>query len=497
MNPEELCDVEAQTQMHPALDVVGNTLYLTVRVGTKKSGVQDIILTSSGDMLAQDEWQRKCAEWGLIPTANATLRSNGPRWNNKSIIELKNGTMVAPTWEDAYSKIYEEMDARLQVNDPKYLAVLTLYAMMTYFHPLFDFLPILHLRGPAGSGKTRAGTIVGYVSFNGAVAGRSTTASVFRDAHEGRYTQVITEADHLAMLDSGNELVQQFQAGCSKSEAWVVVTEGGKGLPFQTARYYIFNPRILLSTKHFKSHPLRSRCIRLDLTNTTDTDETKLRKSKDVDAIWSPLRDKMYRLLLRNWRDVQEAQERLKDTWRGTEKAKDDTIRRAPKGRTFEKWLPLATIASLVSDEVLDVVKELASEDQKNQQEDAEDTFEAILFKFAEWVTKKGDSELKEEEIYDDHFRKGAWSGIAARPETWDTPNWARETDTPVTYEQLDRWIKTKRALVKELKRLNLIPKEPRHDREKGNLYLFSKNNIEKVVGAYLGSDEGEEEKTA
>lgn len=465
---------ETLTQMHPALDMANDTLYVAVQAGIKGKGIQEIILTSKGEAFTQEEWQLECVKRGLLPYTTANLSGCGPRWSIKALRDVQGGDLAAPTWQETYNAIYREMDARLQMRDKSYLVVLALFAMMTYFHTLFDFLPILHLRGPAESGKSGAGAIIGHIAFNGTIGGRATASSLFRRAHEGRYTQIITEADHLAGLDSGEALVQQFQAGCSKAEAWVEVTEGGKGQPFQPVRYFIFNPRVLLSTKQFKSQPLRTRCIRLDIIKTPNTDETKLRRSKNDDRVWSPLRDMLYRLLLLNWQEVAATKDKLCEEWRGKD---------APRGRTFEKWLPLATIASLVSSEVLAQVKTLARDSQAEQQEDAENTFEATLMRFAAWLVRDGDTVMTRGTLYDRLIDRGVYH----YPEGKASPKWADEMGVPVSIDQLQQWIKTNRALVKELKRLNLIPQDPNHTRE-GDYYPLSKESILATVGEYLGS---------
>jgi hypothetical protein len=475
------CDEEdAPVKMHPALDFVDGVAYVAVRALTKNHGAQDIILSSNGEAYTQEAWHEHCLQRGLYPVATLELGDYEPRWSGRGISELQDGVLKAPTFREAYDAIYSELDARLQVRDPRYLTVMTLYAMMTYFHPLFDFLPILHLRGPAESGKSRAATIIGHVAFNGKVEGSATGASIFRRAHEGRYTQVITEADHLARLDSGDAFVQQLQAGCSKGEAWVEVTEGGNGNAYKPTRYHIFNPRILASVRTIKSQPLQTRCILLDIVKTAFTDETKLRRGKDDDKIYAPLRDKMYRLLLVRWQDVAEAQDQIKEKWRGPN---------APTGRTFEKWLPLAAIASLVGEDVLDVVKEMAMEDLAEQQKRAANTFEAVVWKFAAWLVRNGDAALTSEQLYEE-FTGGR--GTAGQ----DTPQWAKDTETPVAKYQLQRWVRSKRGLTGDLARLDLIPKKPGHTRA-GDFYPLNREHILLTIRPYIGDVETHQESAA
>jgi hypothetical protein len=471
----ELYDGEERLiPIHPALDVADDTLYVTVQVRTKDKGIQSVILTSDCEMIEANEWERVARDRGLLPLVDVKIDRTGPRWNSAAILGLLDGTLQAPGWRETYDAIHQALDDRLQVRDERYLTVLTLYCMMSYFHPLFDFLPLLHLRGPAESGKSRAGAVIGHLAFNGVTEGSPTAATLFRRAHEGRYTQVVAEGDHLAELNSGAPFVRQLQSGCSRAEATVEVAEG-KG-QYKPVTYQTFSLRVVISTREFGSQPLRSRRIRLDLVKIPQADETTLRRSIDDAAVWAPLRDHLYRLQLLKWREVGVARDALKKTWRGAG---------APTGRTFEKWLPLAAIAQLVGADVLEEVRELAGESQEEQQQDAETMFEALLMKFAGWMVH-GDKETRttRKALYEMFLM----AETAFRGPVLDDsqPTWAKETNTPVTVGQLRKWVRGEQTLVREMKRLNLLPATADHTRD-GNVYVLDGDHIRATISAYMG----------
>ena len=188
---------------HPALEVIDDTLYVTVH--TTVQGVRGYtILSSDGEVFSPAEWAAACRERQFAPLADVRLARCAPRWHGAGIrdalLALRSGADCTPTWPGVYAALHAAMDARLQVCDERYLALGAVYALMTYFFPLFDFLPILHLRGPAESGKSRLAHVLAALAFNGATFGCATDATLFRYAHEGRYTQLITEADHLSSL---------------------------------------------------------------------------------------------------------------------------------------------------------------------------------------------------------------------------------------------------------------------------------------------------------
>ena len=465
--------------VHPALDVIDDTLYLTAHARVD-GGTTYVILSSAGEVLSADEWREKCQERGLLPISSGEPYRCSPRWHAAGMREvlghLHEGRTEAITWREAYVAVHRALDERLQMWDARYLAILSLFCMMTYVHPLFDFLPILHLRGPAESGKSRAGHAIAGIAFNGMVAGYATPSALFRNAHMGRYTQIITEADHLERADSADAFVRQLQSACSKAEARVELTESGRrNLEFAPKTYHTFCPRVILSTTQFRSQPLRSRCIRLDLVKSLHPDQIKLHRSMNDDCIWAPLRDRLYRLTLMRWREVATARDELGVTWIGDG---------APEGRTFEKWLPLAAMASVTSPEVLAVVQELACEDVVQQRSDIAERDEAFTIRFAlSLIRDRQELLLSSKALYEAYIDDQSGSKGDERQ-----PEWACRMGLPFTTDELIRRVRTPTALVHELQRLKLMG-QSKHTRE-GNRYHLARTHILSVAAAQLGQEE-------
>lgn len=462
--------------IHPALDVVDDVLYLTVqaRVGGR---LQDIVVTSEGEAFTRDAWREKCTALGLYPVAETDLTTAGldaPRWTNEAIRRLQEGTLEALPWGEMYDRIRAAFEERLRLKEERYFTVLTLYAMATYFHPLFEQFPYLHLHGPAESGKSRAAWSLARVAFNGVTRGDATDAATFRAAHLARPTLVLTECDWLKEAKSGDARVARLQAGFSREEAKLTLTEEGPGRKRTPVTYQTYCPRVLVSTQRIGSPPLRTRVIVLDLVKQPGADTSILRKSVGDEEVWRPLRDGMYRLTLRSFREVEMARESLKATW---------TV---VSGRTFDKWLPLATIAQLVSDEVLAEVQQLAVESQaEDRQEAAYADGAALLFKFAAFLVDGQDDEvfISASDLYG-RFTEVDPSGSTA-PYGWREPIWAEQTHTTATVENLRKWLKGPRQLVAELKKLTLVDPEPVHMRE-GNVWVLRPAHVRALVEEYI-----------
>ncbi len=468
--------------IHPALDFVDDVAYVTVLVADADDNILPVVITSTGQIFKADEWYLEVRRLGLNPRVKE-IGIEEARWNQESVQKFIDGELEAPTWEEAYNTIYNLFKERLVVPDQRYITIAVLFAMMTYFHPLFDVIPILHLLGEAESGKSKIAIFISKVAFNGIAEGNPSSSSLFRSAHIGRYTQVITEADHLARLDSGDSFVRWLQAGTTEAEATVRLSEAGTNKAFKPEKFYIFNPRVLVSTKEFSSHPLRSRSIRLDIHKTPNANQKKLRRSYKENETWVEARDKMYRLLLLKWKEVRDTQEKLRDEWNG------------PTGRVFDKFLPLATIAKLVSEEVFNIVHEFAMEGVEEARRDKSTTFDGILYQFARYLVKDGDKRLTEKQIYE-IFLKGyapdntpEWM-LAERV----IPDWAKELGLTLNVAKLKKWVPNSEMLAENLKRKDLIPRKKDQKRNnRGNPYNISKENIDSLAAIHLNPiEEGE-----
>ncbi len=465
--------------VHPALDIVGDTLFVGLRVQDQEKGVIDAILMSqeSGKLteaVTPDAWPDTCRALSLAPYADIDLTHSSPasRWKNDSIQALLDGTLTAPDFQMVYDAITAALSDRLEVHRDSYIPTLALWAMMTYLQPLWDEMPFLHAYGPAESGKSRALATLAYLSFNGTISD-PTRSVVFRRAHQGRHTQVIPEADGFALKGTDDDFVRQLQSSHSKTEAFVAVNETtAKGGKYTPTTYYSYSPRAFGSTKEFKSHPLRTRCIRLTFRKMPNADEQKLRRSLADDPTWEDLRDMLYRLLFVRWQEVKEAKEQVKRECK------------AVKGRAFNKWLPLLTVARLVSPELYAQVTEWAQEDMQAMQEDTVDTFHAALMLFAAHLVKSSDT--PDGKLSTDRASIYEWWQMPSADSDFK-PLWAEKMGATVTLEQVRRWVKGPRKLMEELTSLGLAT-GPTHT-EKGNRYALDKETVLGVARAYLGND--------
>src|SRR5690348_15243755 len=109
--------------VHPARDVVRDTLYVTVQVSVDGK-LQRVVLTSDGELYSRDEWPEQCHTRGLLRLTDLDRAGDHPRWHSTGITEvmtrLQAKQMPAPTWHDAYAAISAALAERLVLYDARY-----------------------------------------------------------------------------------------------------------------------------------------------------------------------------------------------------------------------------------------------------------------------------------------------------------------------------------------------------------------------------------------
>jgi hypothetical protein len=494
LGPDEdddiLYEAGEYAEMHPALDVAQGSLYTALLVNTKRRGLVPYLLKSRGadtDHLCQIDKQ----PYDTWNPAGRTLKTQGLdlsyatpqlRWSGDGLRKALSGEpLEVPSFPAVYQAVYSKLAEYLVVSDERHLTLAALFVLLTYYHSLFDKLPILWAYALQGVGKSRLAEAVAYLAFNGMVTSTATRSTIFRSADAGRYTQALTEMDVLTGTRSGEALATDFHGCTNPGEAWVAVAEqpAGKGT-YKPQRYYGYSPRILCTTAPIKSGPLLSRCVRLDILPTSNPDMDKLDKTlKPENADLAPVRDMLYRVQFGRWTEVQEAYRKAKATWRGAD---------APKGRPRDKWLPLMALATLSADPAaIQTVKELAAKDAQEFLKSRADSLDAYLIQFA-WHVALSDREET------GLTRAQVWTSFTApaqdRGESFPRKEaaWAEQFGLSLDID----WLKRGKAggpqkLVDELKRLGLVA--GRKETKDNTYYVFDREQVLNRIRDSLGPE--------
>ena len=92
---------EVARPIHPALEVVDDTLYVTVHT-TVQGERGYTVLSSDGEVFSPAEWAAACRERQFAPLADVRLARCAPRWHGAGIrdalLALRSGADRTPTW---------------------------------------------------------------------------------------------------------------------------------------------------------------------------------------------------------------------------------------------------------------------------------------------------------------------------------------------------------------------------------------------------------------
>jgi len=209
----------------------------------------------------------------------------------------------------------------IRLPDERDYWVLTAFVIAGYLHRVFDALPLIHIHGEKGSGKSELTSKIVELGFNGEMMAQGSASALIRLVRESGGLVAIDDAEGLVCGSS--EISQALKSGYKQATAVkVVVMPGGR-----TEAIDFFGPRIVCNTVGLDP-VLASRAIRVATATNADVD-----MSAGVDLDLAGWRDAMHAFAMARLHQVQVAYER---------------IRLDVSDRRSEIWSPLRAIAEVV-----------------------------------------------------------------------------------------------------------------------------------------------------
>lgn len=244
--------------------------------------------------------------------------------------------------KDVYELILNELDKSIDFYNPDDKYVVAIWAIGTYFFPVFTTYPYLVLSGSRGSGKTKVLDFLNCVVFNPVKCGNTSVSSLFRLIDAGRTTILLDEAEMLKNGEEAGDLKRILNMGY-KSDGLVVRTNKDNAMAVESFQTY--SPKAIASINKV-DETLASRGITITMIKTGDKKKGNVVIRRDK-PVWSVLRDRLRTLYLVL---ASEANKVYKN---------DGEINQL-SCRKNELWSILLVIARLVSDEVFVKLKEIA-----------------------------------------------------------------------------------------------------------------------------------------
>ena len=367
--------------INPALDFYDNNLILTVPFIWNKPLLDDDKIikghkpepTNFALILPQKDFfllnENQLIERGLFAKPPSGIFPR--RWTNESFIDfLENDKSVDPY--EVFKKIKDKYDFYMDYGERQsYITTYkAAYVIMTYFHPLFNYLGYDKLEGDTTSGKSKSALIDLLLCFNAISSIDASAAAIYRVIQERRSTLIVDEFEGYSVKDPDKlQILSILNAGFQKGLTVPrMEMKGGKANLLESSPY---GPKTIASidplyeTLRNRSHIIRSvRTLNMEKSN----------REIDVnDPEWQSIRDELYLLLVNYYGQVKELSSGKFDDW-------------GLNSRDLNKAKPILTIIKFIcnyagedSEKILDDIKKFFDGQKEENKETSTESFEATI----------------------------------------------------------------------------------------------------------------------
>ncbi|MFH0851713.1 MAG: DNA-primase RepB domain-containing protein [Candidatus Peregrinibacteria bacterium] len=344
-------------ELHPAQSFIGGKAFTTVVLPKMVEGHVKrlpVILTSQRERFPiMDE--------ALMERGFFTERSPSPdvRWDPADVHAFLQGIPLSVTLRGVQADIEKLSRAYIDFEDDRLHPLLSLWVIGTYFHRLFRTYPYIHLRGNAGTGKSKTLQLMQLLCFNAEMfTSNSSSPYVIRVVHDNAATCCIDEVERLTRGcdDDAKAVISMYNAGYKRGSFIGKCEPEGKQSKWKRKRFEAYSPKAFAGIRGLDGS-LASRCIPITMLHSGNRSITN-RELDDEMPEWQQLRNALYRCMMTMHVPLREKYERLSD----------DVL----LGREFELWRPLLSVAQLCdgSGYLYGNMRQLAVEMQERKRED-------------------------------------------------------------------------------------------------------------------------------
>ena len=290
------------------------------------------------------------------------------RWNKNYVKSYLDCTDVAEDERVVLDKVKAMYDDHIDFsNDGDYL-FMTLWDIGTYFFPIFNSYPYIHLHGFKNSGKTKVMAVSSNISFNGILGGCMRPATMFRLIEANRPTLYLDEfeiIDERKRSRDDEDIYLMLNMGYKKGN--VVYRNEQVGKKWVPTPFEVYCPKVIANISGIVG-ALSSRCIKIVLLRAKANDKRANKAIEENDYVWSDIRNQLYLLALDKWKEVKVNYDMI---------ANPDGI----NNRDWELWKPLLALSKFFSKETYDAMLAYAKDkiNERNIEEQTSNTWEDHL----------------------------------------------------------------------------------------------------------------------
>lgn len=344
-----------------------------------------LCVTSTGDKFLYNKnalAERELFHTGYLDTPVA-------RWDYGDIdkfCESPCGCSFKEIYKDIQDSFAHYMDFDL---DPRLYSLFPCFIIYTYFYPLFNSAPVLHLWGEFQTGKTKILSLLEAMAFNPINSANISSASIFRLIESRRATILLDESEDLMTTERAKEIRNMLLAGTGKSGETFRQEKILDSESYKTQSFKVFSPKVIANIAGIDIPALQSRTIRVITLGAADN----VRKNREVeqeDKHWQMIRNKLYRLCLTGYPSVIEQRQ--------------EPFGVEFYGRTLNIWQGMFTMTKLLDKEVWEDLASYAKENKEiieDEIEEEADKPRQVIGGLIEIVDSGGDGDYRVSDVYD------------------------------------------------------------------------------------------------
>jgi hypothetical protein len=375
-------------RIHPALHIDAHGV--VVGIVTASGDYQ--LVASEGDLIGADDAK---AALKFLPRSYAGLAG---RWPGEDLQDWLI-TRTAPRFSDVLVLLLHAFERALEFPRRELRTVFAVWALSTYFYPLFLSFPRLALSGEKESGKSKVLAILQQTAWNALLMMTPTPAVLFRLVSEFRPTLLLDEMEGLSG-DDARDIRAILNAGY-KAGGTVPRCEGERTK--RVEQYEVYAPTALAAIRSLNT-VTEDRAIPVTMQRGSDAG-TLNAEVDPADPLYGRIRSGGYRLLLERWRTVQSA-------YRST------PVPPWLNGRARELWRALLAVAAVAdAEDELALTADLHTLAREHVEDRAGASAEAEAL-LAELADRLGSTDRLTVRPGDDHLREAL-----SRRLGWDAPS--------------------------------------------------------------------------
>jgi len=256
---------------------------------------------------------------------------------------FEKGKITFPSKKEVFEKTVGGIYKYWWHPDSRYYTLVACWIIGTYFHPIFNYYPILNPQGERETGKTTLLAVLQQICWNPTgLEAALREAGLFRTIQDSRPTYLVDITKLNPKSKNYVDVIDVCEAGTEKGHKVKRVNrDTGEPLVFE-----VYGPKAIATRYEL---PFTAKCIRIITEKAANKNYGRIRHLLEQDPTWEEIVGLCLRAAVKYWPEVVKAYNELQPT----EKL---------YGRMFNYWSPLLAVCKVFAEYKFNELSALAEE---------------------------------------------------------------------------------------------------------------------------------------